>query len=202
MDHKLTTYYKFHSKIYDLTRWSFLFGRKRLLASLPALPDGATIIDIGCGTGFHLPQLAQKFPEAHIIGMDLSADMLHKAAMKCDPYPNIELRNTAYNMSTFDANSIDLAMCSYSLSMIDEPAPILDSINAHLKPTGAVAVLDFKATSYSWFAKWMSVNHVDFDSQLFSLLDDRFDTQTSFEKGVYSNLWNFGLFVGTKLSAS
>ena len=31
----MRNYYQFQSKIYDLTRWSFLFGRKTVIRKLP-----------------------------------------------------------------------------------------------------------------------------------------------------------------------
>ncbi|MEM1357475.1 MAG: methyltransferase domain-containing protein, partial [Bacteroidota bacterium] len=79
-DHPLSQYYQFQSRIYDLTRWSFLFGRKHLLASLPFRPtEPLQILEVGCGTGHNLLRLAKKYPEAEITGIDLSTDMLAKA---------------------------------------------------------------------------------------------------------------------------
>ena len=37
------------------------------------------ILDIGCGTGFLLKRLAERFPDAELYGIDTSASMLEQA---------------------------------------------------------------------------------------------------------------------------
>ena len=76
-------YYQFQAKVYDLTRWSFLFGRKPLVGILPFTKDEAfSVLEVGCGTGYNLLNLAQTYPKATLVGMDLSSDMLAIAKKK------------------------------------------------------------------------------------------------------------------------
>ena len=73
----LPGYYRFHARIYDATRWSFLFGRDRLinLAAETVARDGlerpARVAEIGCGTGRNLLALSRALPGASITGVDL-----------------------------------------------------------------------------------------------------------------------------------
>ncbi|MDZ7659193.1 class I SAM-dependent methyltransferase [Fodinibius sp.] len=53
-------YYQLHAPIYDATRWSFLFGRTKLIKQIPALPANAQILEVGCGTGKNLIQLKKQ----------------------------------------------------------------------------------------------------------------------------------------------
>ncbi|MEZ5059258.1 MAG: methyltransferase domain-containing protein [Saprospiraceae bacterium] len=70
-------YYRFQSKIYDLTRWTFLFGRSSILKHIPYNRiDPFTLLEIGCGTGYNLQKIATNFPNAQLIGMDVSEDMI------------------------------------------------------------------------------------------------------------------------------
>src|SRR5262245_5775143 len=46
----MSRYYAWHSRIYDATRWAFLFGRDAILDDL-GLEAGQTVVEIGCGTG-------------------------------------------------------------------------------------------------------------------------------------------------------
>ncbi len=45
-----------------------------LLASLP--PSAAGVVDLGCGPGSLLPELANRYPQAQIVNLDLSWSML------------------------------------------------------------------------------------------------------------------------------
>ena len=40
------------------------------------------ILEVGCGTGYNLLNLAQTYPKATLVGMDLSSDMLAIAKKK------------------------------------------------------------------------------------------------------------------------
>lgn len=67
---KLKKYYRFHSKIYDISRSFFLFGRKKLINSI-AVPSSGNIkiLEVGCGTGKNIINLAIKTPHAQIKGI-------------------------------------------------------------------------------------------------------------------------------------
>lgn len=74
----LQRYYRLHAPLYDLSRWAFLFGRQRLCKEI-AKRAPARVLEIGCGTGRNLDQLAKLLPKATLTGADLSADMLVQA---------------------------------------------------------------------------------------------------------------------------
>ena len=54
----------------------------QLLQILPPLPSGE-IYDLGCGTGYTVIALAERFPEHRINGIDISFGMITQAARKC-----------------------------------------------------------------------------------------------------------------------
>ena len=54
----------------------------QLLQTLPPLPSGE-IYDLGCGTGYTVIALAERFPEHRINGIDISFGMITQAARKC-----------------------------------------------------------------------------------------------------------------------
>src|SRR4051812_29192202 len=92
-------YYRLHAQIYDATRWSFLFGRNAILTrARGAQPRPTRILEVGCGTGRNLRQLARLFPRAQLTGVDLSAAMLAIAQRQTAAYgPRINLLQRAYD---------------------------------------------------------------------------------------------------------
>jgi malonyl-CoA O-methyltransferase len=53
---------------------------EKLLADLKPDHSIKSLIDLGCGTGYHCPQLQENYPEAQVTGVDISAAMLAYAA--------------------------------------------------------------------------------------------------------------------------
>ena len=94
----LQRYYRFHARIYDLSRWSFLKGRKDLMVQVAAALQPRRILEVGCGTGANLLRLARSFPRAELCGLDLSGDMLAVAGGKLKAYaPRLTLVQAAYD---------------------------------------------------------------------------------------------------------
>ncbi|MFH9423737.1 trans-aconitate 2-methyltransferase [Streptomyces sp. NPDC017529] len=61
-----------------------------LLARIPELPNRtrpARIADLGCGPGNVTVQLTDRWPDAHVTGLDSSADMLKEAEVYAGPTP-------------------------------------------------------------------------------------------------------------------
>jgi ubiquinone/menaquinone biosynthesis C-methylase UbiE len=63
------------SRSHFLDRWT----RQALLEAIGPQPAGATIIDLGCSTGYLLEDLERAYPDATLIGVDLVAAGLEKA---------------------------------------------------------------------------------------------------------------------------
>ena len=89
----LQQYYRVHAKIYDLTRWTFLFGRQEILTDVRNARTPARILEIGCGTGKNLAQMARLFPQAELTGIDLADAMLAVARKKFAAMPRNRMIN-------------------------------------------------------------------------------------------------------------
>ncbi|HRD66044.1 MAG TPA: class I SAM-dependent methyltransferase [Candidatus Competibacter sp.] len=195
----LERYYRFHARIYDATRWSFLFGRTDLVERAAALRTPSNILEIGCGTGRNLVRLARRFPRARLTGLDLSADMLARARRRLEPHSDrIALVRQAYARPLSDEPGFDLIVFSYCLSMIDPGwEQVIASASRDLRPDGSIAVVDFYDSPSPSFRRWMGINHVRLEGRLLPELHDRFISLDSAIHRAYGGLWRYFHFVGT-----
>lgn len=198
---KMATYYRFQSKIYDMTRWSFLFGREKVIEKIPSLKFGDKLLEIGCGTGHNLGNLSERFPENEVIGLDISPSMLKKAKKKYQDNKKIKVLGenflTPKPSSTF--GKVDLVLFSYSLSMINPQWPeFIAKANQMLNKEGYIAIVDFENTKSSWFKKHMLNNHVRMDTHLKENLQQTFETVSYESYSAYNGLWNYYIFIGKK----
>ncbi len=197
-------YYQLHAKIYDLTRWTFLFGRDALVKALPfSKEDEITILEVGCGTGYNLKSIAKRFPKATLMALDVSKDMLDKTSKKLEDKPNKCLYlNQPYGLDFPPIpEQPDLVIFSYSLTMIN---PHWDDLilqaKKDLKPGGIVAAVDFHDSPSKGFKKHMGNNHVRMDGHILPFLQQHFEDQTAEVKNAYFGWWHYFMYIGSKSS--
>lgn len=197
---KMSRYYQFQAKIYDQTRWSFLFGRKRITQIIP-LSSAApiNILEVGCGTGANLERLAKQFNNARITGIDVAPEMLKLAATKIKAFgERVDLKEGYYGEVKLDRQP-DVILFSYCLTMVN---PGWDQLilRAHsdLKPGGYIAVVDFHASKVRAFKNHMGNHHVRMDAHLRPLLEKKFAPVKSEVNKAYGGLWQYLMFVGKK----
>lgn len=206
-EHEVSTlkgYYILHARIYDLTRWTFLFGRDAIWNHLPTRNGPSSILEIGCGTGRVLEQAARRFPDARIVGVDLSTDMLGVAQRKLARFGDrITLANHAYESPIAEKHGIeggfDLVVASYALTMFQEGyAAAIEVAHDDLRPGGRFATADFHDTRWSAFERWMGVNHVRMQGHLLPKLERTFTTETVTVKRAYGGVWRWLEYVGVR----
>ena len=202
---RISSYYKFHAKIYDASRWSFLFGRKKILKLIPFPNDSAIkIIEVGCGTGINLQKLAIQFPKAQLIGFDVSEDMINQSKKKLEIFgERVKLVNAPYGVD-LKANSenAECILFSYCLTMVNpQYADLIERARIDLKQNGIIAVVDFYDSNSGLYKKWMVTNHVRMEQHLSPVLLRNFITEQSFTKKAYFGLWRYFLFIGKKTNA-
>lgn len=193
----LRRYYALHVRLYDATRWSFLFGREAVLKTLMHTQTPARILEVGCGTGRNLRSLKKWFPHAAITGVDLSADMLNVAAQKVK---DVTLMQRAYDSPL--SGDFDLVLFSYALTMFNPGwEAAIDAAHRDLRSGGCIAVVDFSHTRFDFFRRWMAVNHVRMEAHLWPELLRRFDVCHLHTTPAYGGLWHYGMFIGRAVQA-
>lgn len=192
MNPSLQDYYALHARIYDATRWTFLFGRERILHRSARIAAPKRILEVGCGTGRNLRSLRRIFPDADITGVDLSDDMLKIARRKTN---GVKLIQQAYDAPV--AGNFDLILFSYALTMFNPGwKNALQAAKADLSPGGLLAIVDFSHTRSSLFRRWMGVNHVRMEGHLWPETRVSFEPMVEEIRAAYAGIWHYGMFIG------
>jgi len=141
--------YRHQRYLYDATRKYYLLGRDTMIAGLN-VPEGGSVLEIGCGTGRNLVKTAKTYPRAKLYGIDISAEMLdtaHAAAKRAGIAERTKLERadaTHFDPVTlFNVNSFDRIFISYAVSMIPQWQSAIQESIRHLKPGGEMHIVDF-----------------------------------------------------------
>lgn len=197
-DRALSKYYRFQSRIYDFTRWSFLFGRARIIRELPfEQNEPLRILEVGCGTGRNLVPLARRFPNARITGIDLSADMLAIAGKKIAVFEGrVDTVHGAFGVDVFD-ESFDVVLFSYCLTMVNPGwKELIRLAKLSTKRGGIVAVVDFYDSALPLFKRHMAGHHVRMEAHLLPELNRHFRVEKAKVNKAYGGVWRWFSFVG------
>lgn len=106
-----------------------------LVAAIPN-SDVKTAVDLGCGPGNSTEVLAERFPQAHVIGMDSSDDMLIDARKRL-PELSFELADIG---AWSPAQKFDVILANASLQWVPNHSTLYPHLVNQLTPGGTLAV--------------------------------------------------------------
>ena len=110
----MSGYYAWQSRIYDATRWAFLFGRNAVLDTLQLKPGG-TVVEIGCGTGHNLEGIVNRVgPSGKILAVDCARPMLARCAerIRKKRWENVRLIDREYGVAPIVEGGADAVLMS------------------------------------------------------------------------------------------
>lgn len=165
-------------KFRGLIEWAIrLVGARRLRFITARLPPGAAVLDVGCGRGVLLHELANR--GYRVYGTERSWEAVRgadpRAEIRCGP----TLRHAAFSDGMFD-----LVLVWHVLEHLPDPRETLQEIHRIIKPGGStiIAVPNFS----SWQARWSGADwfHLDPPRHLFHFSTtalERLLTETGFD---------------------
>jgi ubiquinone/menaquinone biosynthesis C-methylase UbiE len=123
---------------------SVVRARERAIQLLAAAaPQNARILDVPCGSGPLLTDLAVALgTNAQIVGVDASPALLAQAARRTRPYPNIRLEHSAWPTALPEA-PFDGAVCCLGLSVMHSWRQALAALTTAVRPGAPIMVIDW-----------------------------------------------------------
>jgi ubiquinone/menaquinone biosynthesis C-methylase UbiE len=112
------------------------------------LEAGDTVCDMGCGNGFYTLRIAKVVGEhGKVIAVDIQREMLEllKERAAAERITNIEPVLGTVVDPKLPANSIDVVLLVDVYHEFSHPKQMLAAIRKSLKPTGRVALVEFRA---------------------------------------------------------
>ena len=113
------------------------------------LPEGCKILDLACGTGDFTIELARRWPNTEIIGVDLTPEMLDIAREKLSAIQNATyLTGDAQNLPMLESKQFALIVCAFGFRNVPDKAKALSECHRLLADGGRLVVLElFRPTS-------------------------------------------------------
>jgi 2-polyprenyl-3-methyl-5-hydroxy-6-metoxy-1,4-benzoquinol methylase len=144
---------RFHEVMADESRQTVLIPLfEQLLPLVPALTEkleqGIEVLDVGCGSGFALIEMAKEFPKSRFTGYDMSSEAIQSGRKKTREYglKNIELeRRDVANFNT--KQKYDLITTFDAVHDQAYPDRLLTNIFAALKDDGVYFMQDIAGSS-------------------------------------------------------
>lgn len=121
---------------------------------------GRTVLDVGCGTGFHLPWFAQT--AASVVGVEPHADLAALARRRTRRLPHVAVhQGTAQALPLPDA-SVDVAHARWAYFFGPGCEPGLAELDRVVRRGGTAFVIDNDPTR-STFGAWFRRGYPDVD---------------------------------------
>lgn len=141
--------------------WSNAFLVPAVLPTLEGIVDrldaGASVVDIGCGAGSAVLQMARRFPNSTFVGYDISQYALDRANQKLreSGVSNVEFHDPRVHSIPSD-HSVDLVTTFDCIHDMTHPREMVSEIRRAVKDDGTWLLVDIKA--FDTFAENASNN--------------------------------------------
>lgn len=124
--------------------------------------SGATVLDLGCGTGFHLPAFATEADR--VIGVEPHGGLLRLAQRRTCKLATVRVLHGSAQAVPLPDSSIDVVHTRWAYFFGPGCEPGLRELDRVMRPGGVAFVIDHDATR-STLGRWFSRAHPTYDAQ-------------------------------------
>jgi len=132
----------------------FKLLRKKFISRMKLLNPSGTLVDLGCGSGNLIIQIAKTFTNLNLIGVDLSEEIINTAekyAKENDVNEKIKFEIGSVDNLPFPDDSIDFIISTLSLHHWSNPINSFKEIYRVLRKKGMCLIFDFRRNSRKFF---------------------------------------------------
>ncbi|MGA9872044.1 MAG: class I SAM-dependent methyltransferase [Rhodococcus sp. (in: high G+C Gram-positive bacteria)] len=122
--------------------------------------DGVTLVDVGCGTGFHLPEFASS--AARVVGVEPHEPLAALARARTAALPNVEVAIGHAESIPLPSDSVDVVHARTAYFFGSGSGPGITEAMRVLRPGGTLVVVDLDVSA-SPYGQWMHADLPKYD---------------------------------------
>ena len=146
--------------------------------------DVATFLDLGCGTGYHLPRWATR--AAQVVGVEPHRDLVALARRRCRRLTNVSVLQGAAQAIPLPDASVDVLHARWAYFFGPGAEPGLRELQRVVRHGGIAFVVDNDATR-STFGAWFWAARPSYDPSGV----EQFWSQQGFAREAIDTCWRF-----------
>lgn len=124
-----------------------------------ALQPGEQVLDVGCGFGATTVEAAERVaPDGAVLGADISAEMLARAAERTVDLHNVSLLEADAQVHVFEEAFYDAVISRFAVMLFDDPLGAFANLHRSLKRGGRLSCVCWQGPLQTeWIAVAMGV---------------------------------------------
>lgn len=181
----------------------FKILRKKVLNQIKKLEPKGRLIDVGCGSGNLIVEIAETFPYLELTGVDISSEILKFAkerAIKNSYIERIDFKEGTAESLPFPDDSINFIVSSLSLHHWVHPIKVFQEFYRILKKDGIALIFDFRRDARKIFYGFLTfATKLVVPKALKQVNEPLGSIQSSYILAEIKQMFNKNSFVNTKI---